>query len=158
MSTNKKKLGLAAVLVTLVTGGVLGVASADNGGASADRDARKAEILQRFDTNHDGVLDAGEKQAMHAAMKAKREEKKQELLAKYDTNKDGTLDEQERQAMRDDLIAQRFAKLDTDGDGTLSLAEFKAGMEQRGFGMGGFGHHHGGHRFGRRGPGAPRAK
>jgi Ca2+-binding EF-hand superfamily protein len=153
MSITKKKLGLAAVLVTLVTGGVIGVASADGAGPSADRDARKAEILQKFDANHDGVLDAGEKQAMHDAMKAKREEKKQEMLAKYDTNKDGTLDEQERQVMRDDLIAQRFAKLDTDGDGKLSLAEFKAGAEQRGFG-----HHGFGHRFGRRGHGPSRTR
>ena len=149
MSITKKKLGLAAILVTLVTGGVIGVASADGGGA--DRDARRAEMIKKFDTNGDGKIDDNEKQAMRDAMKAKHEQRQQEMLAKYDANKDGKLDDGERQVMRDDLAAQRFAKLDTDGNGSLSLAEFKAGMKEHG----GFGHH-GGHRFGRRGFGHSR--
>jgi Ca2+-binding EF-hand superfamily protein len=145
---NKKKLGIAAILISLVTAGAVGVASAQG----SDRDARadrKAELLKKFDTNGDGVLDASEKQAMRVAMKEKREARKAEMLAKYDTNKDGKLDASERAVMRDDLAAKEFAKLDKDGDGKLSLDEFKAGMKERGFAFGRFGHRHG-HRFARK--------
>jgi EF hand len=141
MFTKTKKLGLAAVLVALCTAGAFGVASANDDQAGGDR---KAEMLKKFDTNHDGKLDDAERQAMHAAMQAKWQARQQELLAKYDANRDGKLDDAEKQAMRHDLAAQRFAKLDTDGDGKLSLAEFEAGVKGRGFG----------HRFGRAGFGA----
>lgn len=49
----------------------------------------------------------------------------QELLNKYDTNKDGKLDDKERAAIR----ADHFKKLDKDGDGKISRAEFPAAME-----------------------------
>jgi Ca2+-binding EF-hand superfamily protein len=145
---NKKKLGIAAILISLVTAGAVGVASAQ-GSDEGGRADRKAEMLKKFDTNGDGVLDASEKQAMRVAMKEKREARKAEMLAKYDTNKDGKLDASERAVMRDDLAAKEFAKLDKDGDGKLSLDEFKAARQERGFGFGGFGHRHG-HRFARK--------
>jgi hypothetical protein len=62
----------------------------------------------------------------HAARKA-------EMLQKFDTNKDGKLDDKEREAARDAMITERFKKLDTDGNGVLSLSEFKAGKAK--FGM-----------------------
>lgn len=49
----------------------------------------------------------------------------QQLLDKYDTNKDGKLDDKERAAIR----ADHFKKLDKDGDGKISRAEFPAAME-----------------------------
>ena len=146
---NKKKLGIAAILISLVTAGAVGVASAQGSDQSAGRAERKAEMLKKFDTNGDGVLDASEKQAMRVAMKEKREARKAEMLAKYDTNKDGKLDASERAVMKDDLFTQRFAKLDKDGDGKLSLDEFKAGMKERGFRFARGGHRHG-HRFARK--------
>jgi Ca2+-binding EF-hand superfamily protein len=66
---------------------------------------------------------------MKAAFAAKRAERKQEMLARFDLNKDGALDKTERAAMRDTLLTERFQKLDTNGDGTLSLDEFKAGTK-----------------------------
>jgi hypothetical protein len=115
--TNKKKLGIVAILISLITAGAVGVASAhgSDGDANADRTARKE----------------------------KWEARKAEMLAKYDLNKDGKLDASEKAAMRDDLLTQQFAKLDTNGDGKLSLDEFKAGMKARGFRFGRMGHRHG---------------
>ena len=62
---------------------------------------------------------------------APRHVKKQEMIAKFDTNKNGTLEPAERIAMKDQLVLDRFKKLDTDGNGVLSLAEFKAGKHTK---------------------------
>jgi hypothetical protein len=64
--------------------------------------------------------------------KAKWAEKKQEKLAKFDTNRDGKLDDAERAVMRDVMLTERFKQLDTDGNGVISLAEFKAGNHKMG--------------------------
>ena len=63
---------------------------------------------------------------------ASRAERHKAALATYDTNKDGKLDDAERSAMRDAKLAARFTAMDADHDGTLSLAEFKAGEHERG--------------------------
>ena len=123
MSITKKKIGFAALLVALATAGSIATAQ-----PSGDDDRDK-----------------------NADRKAMHEQRKQEMLAKYDTNKDGKLDENERAVMRDDMMTARFAKLDTDGNGQISLAEFKAGAKL----MKGHGHHH---RFGRHGFGRSRGQ
>ena len=64
--------------------------------------------------------------AAHTDRKAKFAEMKKQRLAKFDLNNDGTLDETERVAMHDAMATIAFAKLDSDGNGVLSLAEFKA--------------------------------
>ena len=86
-----------------------------------------AVAAPKFDRNGDGTVDATEKAERHAAMKEKRAEKKQQMLLKFDANKDGTLDKAERIVMKDELAAAAFKRLDTDGNGSLSLAEFKQG-------------------------------
>src|SRR5689334_9728569 len=70
--------------------------------------------------------------ARHAAFKAKRAERKQAMLAKFDKNGDGKLDAGERVAMRDALTTERFQAMDKNGDGVLSLDEFKAGAGKAG--------------------------
>lgn len=98
----------------------------------------------KFDLNGDGTVDAAEKAQLKADFKAKRAERKQQMLLKYDANRNGTLDANERTAMHDDRATAMFQKLDTDGNGSISLAEFKAGKQhgkkfgkRHGRGMGG---------------------
>jgi Ca2+-binding EF-hand superfamily protein len=64
-----------------------------------------------------------------AEWKAKHAAMKQEMLKKFDTNRDGKLDDRERAAARETRMLEHFKKLDTDGNGVLSLAEFKAGKQ-----------------------------
>jgi Ca2+-binding EF-hand superfamily protein len=57
------------------------------------------------------------------------------MLEKYDINGDGKLDKQERTSMRHDRMVQSFKKLDANGDGVVSFAEFEQGAKL-GFGRG----------------------
>lgn len=77
-----------------------------------------------------------------------KHQRKAEMLQKYDANRDGSLDDKERTAMHEERTLVRFKKLDTDGNGVLSLAEFKAGKQH----MKGKRHHA---RFGKRGMRGP---
>jgi hypothetical protein len=109
---------------------------------------RRAKKIAKYDTNRDGQLDAAEQQAMKQAIKLER-------FQALDVNKDGrlTLAEleagmtrhagkakpgadpelvAERQAKRQARIAAKFAALDVNKDGTVSLAEFQAGKHERG--------------------------
>lgn len=109
------KLKLALVTSIGLLGTVGGIAAANNIGgndaATPDRSAMKAE------------------------WQAKRAERKAQMLAKYDTNKDGKLDANERAVMKQEIADKRFAKLDANGDGVISKAEFEAGAARLG------GHH-----------------
>lgn len=133
------KMKIALALCATLAGGAA-FAQGFRGGAEG-----KQKLLEKYDTNKDGVLDANEKAAMKADFQAKRQAKKAEMLARFDTNKDGKLDAQERAAMKDTLVTERFEKMDTNKDGQISLEEFKAAAAKRG-GMhharGGFGRHH----------------
>jgi 5-hydroxyisourate hydrolase-like protein (transthyretin family) len=124
----KMKIALA-LCGSLAAGGVAAAGGFHGGGAP------RAEILQKYDTNKDGKLDDSEKAVLKADFQAKREQKKAEMLAKFDTNKNGKLDDSEKAAMRDERQTEAFKKLDTNGDGQISLTEFKAGRSKMGMGM-----------------------
>jgi Ca2+-binding EF-hand superfamily protein len=132
----KLKLALVTSIGLLATVG--GIAAANNSDATGTWGGRKAEILAKYDTNGDGVLDANEKAAMKQAFVAKRAERKAEMLAKWDTNKDGKLEPTERAAMKAAFADKKFAKLDTNGDGVVSKAEFEAGAQRMGHHRHGF--------------------
>ena len=100
--------------------------------AVAQGDGPKQELLQKFDKNGDGKLDDAERADMKAAFAAKRAEHHKEMLAQYDTNKDGKLDDAERAAMRDARLTERFKTMDANGDGKLTLDEFKAAAAKKG--------------------------
>jgi Ca2+-binding EF-hand superfamily protein len=121
-----KKLTIALALCGSLAG--VGVAAADGFHGRGGR----GEILQKYDLNKDGKLDDGEKTAMRADFKAKFAEKRAEMIARFDTNKDGKLDDGEKTAMRDARASEVFQKLDANGDGQLSLDEFKAGKAKMG--------------------------
>ena len=135
------KMKIAIVLVGSLLAG--GVAAAQGFHGGHDRGAMK----EKFDTNKDGKLDATEKAAMKTAFEAKRAEMQKEMLTKFDSNKDGKIDDGERAAARDTMLTERFKKLDTDGNGQISITEFKAAklnkQPRRGGGM------HRGHGFGK---------
>jgi hypothetical protein len=114
------KMKIALALCGSLAAGGIAAAHGIHGGPA------RAEIMQKYDLNKDGKLDDGEKAAMRADFKAKFEQKRAEMISRFDTNKDGKLDDGEKAAMRDTLTTERFKKLDTNGDGVLSLDEFKA--------------------------------
>ncbi|CAN5845787.1 hypothetical protein BH11MYX3_BH11MYX3_18660 [soil metagenome] len=87
------KLKIAIVAGAVLIGGV----AAAQGTDKPDHQARKAQMIEKFDANHDG-----------------------------------TLDEAEKQAMKDMRAAHQFQRLDKDGNGLLSIEEFKAGHGHHG--------------------------
>jgi len=107
--------------------------------------AQKAAVMQKFDANGDGKLDDAERAKMKEAFATRRAEHRAARIARFDADKDGALSPAERAAMQDTRARERFGRLDKDGDGKLSLDEFKAGAG-RGHNRGG--HHHGGGRQG----------
>jgi Ca2+-binding EF-hand superfamily protein len=129
-----KKTIAALVVATAATG--LTIAYADqgddtglDGGHRHGRHMDQARILERYDANHNGVLDPEEKAAMQADREARHKEREARLLAKYDTNHNGVLDPEEKEAAKKDFQARRaemLKKYDTDGDGKLSPAEREA--------------------------------
>lgn len=111
-----------------------GFLSADPGELFAKR---KAEIVSKYDVNHDGRLDAKERLAMRTAIIKEKTDGKEgsrrgkgmippELIEAFDQNKDGSLDEAEQQKMNIE-VGQRFGdmvkKYDKDGDGELKGEE-----------------------------------
>jgi len=116
------------------------VAGATTYAAAQGDDAPRPDVLQKYDTNKDGKLDDAERAQMKAAFEAKRAERHKAALAKFDANKDGKLDATERKTMQDTRLAEQFQKMDTNGDGKLTLDEFKAGSEAEGFRHGRHGH------------------
>lgn len=73
-----------------------------------------------------------EHRAEHLEKRAEFQQRRADLIARFDTNKDGKLDDKERAVMHDTLATERFQQMDTNHDGMLSLAEFKAGRAQFG--------------------------
>lgn len=118
------KLKLALAIAAPLVAGAATYAAAQGPGPE-----RKAEMLQKFDQNADGQLDDAERAKMKEAFAAKRAARHQEMLQKFDANRDGQLDKTERLAMHDAKAAERFQKLDKNGDGALSLDEFKAAKQ-----------------------------
>lgn len=94
-----QKLKISLITAAVLVGGAASIAAAQGGDRGGDRQARKAHMLEKFDTNKDGKLDQTEKEAMQAQRAAKM-----------------------------------FGKLDKNGDGVLSLDEFKSGKQFMGRG------------------------
>ncbi len=120
-----KKLALAATMTGILSVAAAGFAVADNHkeGERPDRsEMHKQRMLERFDTNGDGVISTAEVEALKA-----------ERFAAADTNGDGGLSLQEIEAFREaererrmEMRKQRmFDRQDTNGDGVISIDEFE---------------------------------
>src|SRR6266540_2815940 len=99
-----KQTTIAALVVATAAAGFT-VARADQGddkgfgGRHGRRGPDQAQLLERFDANHNGTIDPEE----HQAMQAQREARRAEMLKKYDTDGDGKLSDSEREALRKDM-------------------------------------------------------
>jgi len=116
---DSKKLSAVLIASSLAVGGM---AFAGEG----PRGEFRQKMLEKFDRNGDGQLDEAERQEARAFREAKRAERQRVMLEKFDTNRDGKLDEAERKVARDQRREKVFKKIDTDGNGVISLEEFKA--------------------------------
>ena len=102
-----KKTTIAALVVATAAVGFT-VAYADQGddkgfgGRHGRRGPSEAQLLEKFDANHNGVLDPEEKEAAKKEFGARREARRAEMLKKYDTDGDGKLSDSEREALRKD--------------------------------------------------------
>jgi Ca2+-binding EF-hand superfamily protein len=90
----------------------------------------RGRILDRFDTNGDGMLDEAERQAMREQEAARRAEQEARMLERWDRDGDGVLSRQERRAMEqdqrrrlEDQMRRMTAEFDQDGDGQLNADE-----------------------------------
>ena len=67
-------------------------------------EARKAQFMEKFDTDKDGKISDAEKEAVKAEMKAKFEarkaERKAKFMEKFDTDKDGQISDAEKEAIK----------------------------------------------------------
>ena len=122
------KVGIMLVTVTL--GLSVTAATAGPGAFGAKRGLPPQ--LAEFDMNKDGVLDKTEREALKAAMEAKHKA----FIAKYDKNGDGVLDKDELAAAKADREAalkaqrtKRFAEIDADGNGSITLAELTTALK-----------------------------
>lgn len=123
---------------------------------SAARAAKKESLFAKLDTNGSGTVDSTELQGLLDKVAAKTgttAPKAADVLAKLDTDGNGTLDKSELKAGIKSLLpapnsthefaaqhvpagsdpiskAPTFEQLDSDGDGTISKAEFSAGTAQ----------------------------
>ena len=95
----KKKTYTLVAAAAFLAFGATGVAFAGKGhgpmdpAKRAEHEARKAEMLKKYDANGDGKLDDAERAKKHADMAAQR-------FAELDTNKDGVLSKDEFAAGR----------------------------------------------------------
>lgn len=93
----------------------------------ARRDARRREMLEMYDADHDGQLSDEERNLMHEARMSG-------VVQRLDDDGDGRLSRTELSEMR--TSARRpmpdFDALDTDKDGFISVEELAAGRPARG--------------------------
>jgi Ca2+-binding EF-hand superfamily protein len=129
-----KKTIAALVVATAAAGMGVAIARADHGdegfgGRHGHRHMDRAALLEKYDANHNGVLDPEEKEAAKKDWEARRAEHQAKMLEKYDTNHNGKIDPEEQAAIKTDREARRaemLKKYDTDGDGKLSPSEREA--------------------------------
>jgi hypothetical protein len=129
-----------AALVVVTAAASISIARAEQGddkGMGGHRHGRRgpdqAQLLEKYDANHNGVLDPEEKAAAKADWEANRAEREKKMLERFDANHNGVLDPEEKEAAHKEWRARDEArradmlkKYDADGDGKLSDTEREA--------------------------------
>ena len=95
----------------------------------ADMEAKRQELIAKYDTDGDGVLNAAERAAAHAAMQAAKLEELKAKFVALDTDASGGLSLAEFTAgaptgATEAQILQRFTAMDANKDSALSVDEF----------------------------------
>ncbi|HEX4781929.1 MAG TPA: EF-hand domain-containing protein [Usitatibacter sp.] len=105
-----------------------------NGDGMISRDEAKAlpmiaKHFDEIDTNHDNQITADELRAFHAQMSGGRHAKAAERFKKLDTDGDGRISRAEAQASP--RLSKGFDAIDANKDGYITPDELKAAREQR---------------------------
>ncbi|PYQ46446.1 MAG: hypothetical protein DMF77_00810, partial [Acidobacteria bacterium] len=106
-----KKTTIAALVVATAAAGFT-VARADQGddkgfgGRHGRRGPDQARLLEKFDANHNGVLDPEEKAAAKAEWESHRKEREAKMLERFDANHNGVLAPEEKEAARKEFRAR----------------------------------------------------
>lgn len=88
--------------------------------------AHRTERFGEADTDGNGLLSREE---LIERANARVSERIEKMMERRDANNDGMLSEEELRPT-DDRMNRRFARLDADGNGEVTQAEFEAAMEQ----------------------------
>jgi len=93
---------------------------------AAKADGPKAKFFAKYDTNHNGVIDESEKEAIRKDYAANPEGE----LKRFDKNKDGKLDDEEIDTItppgRKKDVTEFFARYDTNHNGVIDESEKEA--------------------------------
>jgi Ca2+-binding EF-hand superfamily protein len=136
------KKTIAAVVAVAAAAG-LSMAFADQGDDKGfGRRGGRTQLLEKYDANKNGVLDADEKEAAKAEWESHRQERQARMLERFDANKNGVLDPEEKDAARKEMRghrghgrrgdrAQVLEKFDANKNGTLDPEEKQAAKAAR---------------------------
>lgn len=133
MNSKKTPIQTLAIALTLTLAGSVAFAGNRAQAPQKQQTTQKAhqkaqKLLQKFDRNGDGVLDAAELEAVVIFKHKKRHKMKK----RFDTDGDGQLSPAERQAMRaakQQRKAQILQNFDRNGNGQLEPAERQAARQ-----------------------------
>ena len=99
-----------------------------NGDGEISRDEFQAIGAARFQAIDTNGNGQLDRTELEAAASKRAERRAERMLQRLDTNGDGTLSLEEMQARRDP--GRVMSRMDTDGNGSISQAEFDAGREK----------------------------
>jgi Ca2+-binding EF-hand superfamily protein len=83
-------------------------------------------LRKAADADGNGELDGREYRTLFGKMREAQEKHREAMLKKYDADENGVLDDKEIEQIKADQRKAEFDKMDTNGDGNVTLVEFEA--------------------------------